>query len=149
LLIAWTVMVFAVWIAVSFTSYVPDDAPMPGGRFANMGGTPGRMVAHLFVEPFGVGAFRLPFFMLFAASRVRTQSKVTGPHVKLFGVLLFMLTLGILCEVALPNRALPHAETPVGGILGSWIASKVVPHLGRLWSLVFVGISTGGALILA
>jgi len=149
LLIAWTIIVFAVWIAVSFTSYVPAEAVGASAKFANLGGTLGRLVAKMFVDAFGAGAFGLPFFMVFAAWRIRTRSKVSAPLVKLFGVILLMLTLGILVEVILPNRALPRSDSPVGGILGAWTAHMVVPHLGRWWSLVFVGISVGGALILA
>jgi S-DNA-T family DNA segregation ATPase FtsK/SpoIIIE len=149
LLVAWTIIVFAMWIAVSFTTYMPVDSPLPPTGLSNLGGSVGRVVSQGFVEAFGVGSFGLPFFMVFAAWRIRTRSKVSDPLVKLLGVILLMLTLGILCEVILPNRALPRADTPVGGILGSWIASKLVPALGRWWSLVFVGIGFGGAIILA
>jgi DNA segregation ATPase FtsK/SpoIIIE, S-DNA-T family len=149
LLISWTVIVLAVYVAVSFVSYVPADAPEPAGDFANLGGPVGRALARLFVEPFGIGAFGLPFFMVFAAWRFRTRSRLASPLVKLLGLAMVMLTLGIVFEVILPNRSLPRADLPVGGILGGWIGYQLSAHLGSWWGLVFSTIGLGGALLVA
>jgi DNA segregation ATPase FtsK/SpoIIIE, S-DNA-T family len=149
LLISWTIIVLAVYVAVSFVSYVPADAPEPAGDFANLGGPVGRALARLFVEPFGIGAFGLPFFMVFAAWRLRTRSKLASPLVKLLGLAMVMLTLGIVFEVILPNRSLPRADLPVGGILGGWIGYQLSAHLGSWWGLVFSTIGLGGALLVA
>ena len=60
-----------------------------------------------------------------------------------------MLTLGVVFEVILPNRSLPRADIPVGGILGGWIAHQLDAHLGSWWSLVFSALGLGAALLVA
>ena len=151
LLVCWTIIVVAIYLAVSFVSYVPADAAEPGGTLRE----PRRQRSDacsrsVFIEPFGIGAFGLPFFMVFAAWRLRTRSKLSGPLLKLLGLVMVMLTLGVVFEVILPNRSLPRADIPVGGILGSLDRAPARPRTSdRWWSLVFSALGLGAALLVA
>jgi DNA segregation ATPase FtsK/SpoIIIE, S-DNA-T family len=148
LLVCWTTMIVAIYLAVSFATYVPIETANPG-PFANLGGALGRIASKGVVEAFGVGAFGLPFFLVFVAWRIRTQTRLRDPLLKLLGLAVSMLALGVVFDVILPDRTLMRADIPVGGILGSFLAHKLVAHLGSWWSVVFTGLAVGGALLLA
>ncbi len=96
--------------------------------FSNLGGTLGTAAARALVEPFGAGAFGVPFFLVFLGSTLLGGRRIGEPIMKLLGLLVFMITAGMVLESLLPDRFYPRTGAPLGGMLGE-IASRQLERL--------------------
>lgn len=143
--LAWGTVAVAVWLAVAFATYAPFDA----GGFVNVGGKVAAWLAMALVEGFGIGAFALPFFLVFVGWRVRTGGDVGRPLLKLAGVFGAMLALGIVAEIALPSRHFPKGVAPLGGIIGNWVGARMSLFMGRGFGAVIGATALAGAAFLA
>ncbi len=145
---AWALVLLAIYVAISFTTYVPPGLGN-GEPLTNVGGRLGQRLGQALVEGFGVGAFGLPFFLVFLGWRLRTRPRVTEPLLKVLGVFMLMLAFGLVMTLAAPGRVFPRGYVPIGGILGDWLGTKLVLHFGRWWSVAIAGLGAGAALILS
>lgn len=143
--LAWGTVAVAVWLAVAFATYAPFGA----SGFVNVGGKVAAWLAMALVEGFGIGAFALPFFLVFVGWRVRSGTDVGRPLLKLAGVFGAMLALGIVAEIALPSRHFPNGAAPLGGIIGNWVGTRMSLFVGRGFGAVIGTLALAGAAFLA
>ncbi len=144
-ILAWSTVAVALWLAVAFATYAPQGS----SGAVNLSGRIASYLAMAVVEGFGLGAFALPFFLVFVGWRIRSGQEIPRPLLKLGGVFAAMLALGIVAEIALPSRHFPKNVAPLGGIIGNWVGARMSLSMGRGLGAVVATIALAGAAFLA
>ncbi len=146
--VAWLCFGVAVWLALAFTTYDPFEGTGTLARMSNLGGAPGRIVALVFVEGFGVGAFLLCFHFMLTGLELLVTGATHQKPLRLIGLFLSMFAFGALWQGLLPRHAFPGGSVPVGGILGDTGFAFMSSGLGRGWAVLFMLVAlTGSALL--
>lgn len=146
--VAWLCFGVAVWLALAFTTYDPFEGTGTLARMSNLGGAPGRIVALVFVEGFGVGAFLLCFHFMLTGLELLVTGATHQKPLRLIGLFLSMFAFGALWQGLLPRHAFPGGSVPVGGILGDTGFAFMSSGLGRGWAILFMLVAlTGSALL--
>lgn len=145
---AWALFLMALYLALAFTTYDPWPASFGTPRPTNLGGGFGLWLSRRFVEPFGVGAYVLCFFLVFIGGLIQARRPIRLHALKLLGLVLAMFTFGAFCQAALPSRHFPSGNLTLGGIIGDVVVLRLDSLLGRTWTLVLMGLGVFGSLLL-
>lgn len=143
---AWTLHGLALLAALAFATYQPEVPGLAGG--GNLAGPPGRWLAAVLVEAFGVGAFGLCFFLLHTAWLLQRSRPIPRPFFRVAALFLGMFFFGAACQTLLPRHLFPVGGVPLGGIIGDVVSARVAGAVGAPGTAALLATGVLGCLVL-
>ena len=104
-------------------------------RPRNLIGYPGAWISDLLLQSFGIGAFLFPFLLFGLAWRWVRSEEVEAGAVKLFGTLLWLLSLTAAVSF-IPRLTLYNGAVPIGGLLGMSLARYLIHSLNTTGAIL-------------
>ncbi len=116
---------FSLWLAVSLWSY---HVPYSADAGANWSGKAGFYLAGWVYLGIGWAGYLVCFLCLTWGAVLVGRKRVGLPTLRVFGGLCFLVSTGLLFELALGERYPPSSQLPYGP--GGWLAGQLVGEAG-------------------
>ncbi len=125
-------------VLLSLASYHTQDPSWNTAaavRPLNLIGYPGACVADLLLQCFGIGAFLFPALLFMLSWKWIRSEEVAAGAVKLFGTVLWLLSLTAAVSFA-PRLSLFGGAIPIGGLLGMVLARYLIHALNTTGAIL-------------